>query len=261
MSATAPRRWRLRQAPCGSRTASTQLYPGSNPGTLAVRATIPVGSGPSALEAAAGSVWVANQYSSSVSRIDPGRDQVATSVDVGGDPTSLALRLGRLWVGVSANGASHRGGTFVIVTPESLTSANPATLSSVDPAFYNGAFNPQFTGLAYDALVTFQQSPGAAGLRLVPDLALAVPAPADGGKSYTFRIRPGIRYSDGQPLHASDFRRGIERLFRVWSPGTSDFSEIAGAPACAAAPGRLQPLAGDRHRRRLRHRRVSSDRS
>jgi YVTN family beta-propeller protein len=207
-----------------------------DPGTLAVRATIPVGSGPTALEAAAGSVWVANQYSSSVSRIDPGRDQVTTSVDVGGDPTSLALRRGRLWVGVSASGASHRGGTFVIVTPESLTSSNPATLSSVDPAFYNDAFNPQFTGLAYDALVTFQQSPGAAGLRLVPDLALAVPAPADGGKSYTFRLRPGIRYSDGQPLQASDFRRGIERLFRVRSPGTSYFSGIAGAAACTQHP-------------------------
>jgi len=207
-----------------------------DPGTLAVRATIPVGSGPSALEAADGSVWVANQYSSSVSRIDPGRDQVATSVDVGGDPTSLAMRRGRLWVGVSADGASHGGGTFVIVTPEALTSANPATLSSVDPAFYNNAFNPQFTGLAYDALVTFQQSPGAAGLRLVPDLALAVPAPADGGRSYTFRIRPAIRYSDGQLLRAGDFRRGIERLFRVRSPGTSYFSGIAGAAACARHP-------------------------
>ena len=207
-----------------------------DPGTLAVRATIPVGSGPSALEAGAGSVWVANQYSGSVSRIDPGRDQVTTSVDVGGDPTSLALRQGRLWVGVSADGASHRGGTFVIVTPESLTSSNPATLSSVDPAFYDGAFNPQFTGLAYDALVTFQLSPGAAGLRLVPDLALAVPVPADGGRSYTFRLRPGIRYSDGQRLRASDFRRGIERLFRVRSPGTTYFSGIAGAAACAQHP-------------------------
>jgi YVTN family beta-propeller protein len=207
-----------------------------DPRTLAVRATIPVGSGPSALAAGSGSVWVANQYSSSVSRIDPGRDQVAATVDVGGDPTSLALRRDQLWVGVSADGASHRGGTFAIVTPESLTSANPATLSSVDPAFYDGAFNPQFTGLAYDALVTFQQSPGAAGLRLVPDLALAVPAPADGGKSYTFRLRPGIRYSDGQRLQASDFRRGIERLFRVRSPGTSYFSGIAGAAACTQHP-------------------------
>ena len=181
-------------------------------------------------------MWVANQYSGTVSRIDPRRDQVVASVDVGGAPTSLTMSRGRLWVGVAADSGGHRGGTLVIVTPETLTSSNPMTLTSVDPAFYDGAFNPQFTGLAYDALVTFQQSPGADGMRLVPDLALSIPAPADGGTTYAFRIRPGIRYSDGQRLRASDFRRGIERLFRVHSPGTSYYAGLVGAAACAQHP-------------------------
>jgi peptide/nickel transport system substrate-binding protein len=98
------------------------------------------------------------------------------------------------------------------------------SVSAVDPAFCNLAGNPQFIGLAYDTLVTFQKSPSSDGLRLVPDLALAIPAATDGGTTYAFRIRPGIRYSDGEPLRASDFRRAIERLFRVGSPGTSYFS-------------------------------------
>ena len=205
-----------------------------DPGSLTAAAPIPVGSGPDALAAGAGSVWAASQYSGTVSRIDPRRDQVVARVAVGGAPTSLAMDGGRLWVAVAADGASHRGGTFVIVTPQSLTSTLPMTLASVDPAFYNFAFNPQFTGLAYDSLVTFQQSPGAGGTRLVPDLALAIPAPADGGSTYAFRLRPGIRYSDGQIVRAGDFRRGIERLFRVQqSPGASLFSGILGATACA----------------------------
>ena len=204
---------------------------------LTVTATIAVGSGPSALAAAAGgSVWVANQHTDSVSRIDPRRDRVMASVDVRGGPSSLTVRAGRLWVGVAANSAAHRGGTLVIVTPESLSSSNPRTLVSVDPAFYNGANNPQFTGLAYDALVNFQQSPGAGGLRLVPDLALSIPMPSDGGATYTFRIRQGIRYSDGQPLRASDFRRAIERLFRVGSPGSPLYAGIVGTAACARLP-------------------------
>ena len=205
-----------------------------NPATLAVAATVPARSGPSALAAGAGSVWVANQYSGSVSRIDPRRDQVAGSVTVGGSPTSLAMGGGRLWAGIAANGGSHRGGTLVIVAPGTLTGSNP--LTSVNPAFYNGLLNPQFTGLAYDALVNFQQSPGAAGMRLVPDLALAIPPPADGGSTYAFRVRPGIRYSNGQPVRASDFRRGMERLFRVHSPGTSYFTGIVGAATCAQHP-------------------------
>ncbi|MFZ0231170.1 MAG: ABC transporter substrate-binding protein, partial [Mycobacterium sp.] len=207
-----------------------------DPVALAVTSTISVGSGPTALVASAGSVWVANQYSGTVSRIDPRRDQAVASVEVGGAPTSLAMGRGLLWVGVASDSGRHRGGTLVIVTPHDLTSSNPMTLSSVDPAFYNYANNPQFTGLAYDDLVTFQQNSGADGLRLVPDLALAVPNATDGGATYAFRIRPGIRYSDGQPLRASDFRRGIERLFRVGSPGISLYAGIVGAGARAQRP-------------------------
>ena len=207
-----------------------------DPVTRAVTSTIPVGSGPTALAAGPGSVWVANQYSGTVSRIDPRRDQVAASVNVGGAPTSLTMGPGRLWVGAAANSSSHRGGTLVIVTPAAFSTSGAMWIDSVDPAFYNIANNPQFTGLAYDALVTFQQSPGADGLRLVPDLAESIPAPADGGATYAFRIRPGIRYSDGQPLRASDFRRGIERLFRVGSPGVSLYSGLVGAAACAQRP-------------------------
>ncbi len=145
---------------------------------------------------------------------------------------SLTVSGSRVWVGVAADSGSHRGGTLVILSPGQLFSSNPTALVSADPAFYNVANNPQFTGLAYDSLVTFQQSPGADGLRLVPDLALSIPTPSDGGATYAFRIRPGIRYSNGQPLRAGDFRRAFERLFRVSSPGASLFEDIVGAGAC-----------------------------
>jgi YVTN family beta-propeller protein len=215
-----------------------------DPGTLMVRATIPVGSGPTALAVGAGSLWVANQYSGTVSRIDPRRDRVAASVAVDGTPTSLAAGQGQLWVGVAANGPTHRGGTLTMVTTTSIGFGGAVTPASIDPAVYFAASNPQFIGLAYDTLVTFQKTPGADGLRLVPDLALAIPAPADDGATYQFRLRPGIRYADGQPLRASDFRRGIERLFRVDSPGASYFSGITGAAACAQHPASCNLSAG-----------------
>ena len=173
-----------------------------DPSTLDVKATIPVGSGPTAVAYSGGTVWVANQYSATVSRIDPRAAEVVGSVGVPGDPVSLTVSGARVWIGVAADSGSHRGGTLVIVTPGQLTSSSPTTLVSVDPAFYNVANNPQFTGLAYDSLVNFQQSPGADGLRLVPDLAVSIPTPSDGGATFAFRIRPGIRYSNGQPLRA-----------------------------------------------------------
>ncbi len=165
-----------------------------DPATLTASPPIPVGSGPAALTAGAGSVWVANQYSGTVSRIDPRRDRVAASVAVGGAPTSLTMGRGRLWAGVAADSGSHRGGTLVIVTPQTFIASSRMTLTSVNPAFYNVANNPQFTGLAYDSLVTFQQSSGAGGLRLVPDLALSIPA--DGRRRQDIRVPPAA----GDPL-------------------------------------------------------------
>jgi YVTN family beta-propeller protein len=193
---------------------------------LTVRATIPVGSGPSAVVADAGSVWVANQYSDSVSRIDPRRDAVSATLDVGGTPTSLIAGGDTVWVGVDASGASHRGGTLVI--------ASTGTFTSIDPAIYNGAEPPQFGGLVYDTLVTFDHTGGVDGLRLVPDLALTLPTPTQGGRAYTFHLRPGIRYSNGTLVQAGDFRRAIERLFRVDSPTTRTSS--APQPAYAGRP-------------------------
>ena len=207
-----------------------------DPTTLAVKAVIAVGSGPAALVAGRGAVWVANQYSGTVSRIDPVRDQVLSTVAVGGAPTSLTFNGGRLWVGVPTATGSHRGGTLVIVTPGTLTSSRLSNLTT-DPAFYTSANNPQFTGLTWDALVTFQQTSGADGQRLVPDLAVSIPTPTDDGRTYTFRIRPGIRYSNGQPLLAGDFRRGVERLFRDGSKGTSVYAGLVGAILCLRQPG------------------------
>jgi YVTN family beta-propeller protein len=207
-----------------------------DPATLAVTSTVPVGSGPAALAAGSGSVWVASRYAGTVSRIDPGRNRVAASFPVGGAPTSLVIGRGRLWVAVAAAAGGHRGGTLTIATPATLDTSAPATSASIDPAFFYYTFSPQFSGLAYDGLVTFQRSAGADGLRLVPDLALAIPAPSGGGARYAFRIRPGIRYSDGQPLRAGDFRRAIERLFRVGSPGRPLYAGLVGAAACAGHP-------------------------
>lgn len=131
---------------------------------------------------------------------------MVATVAVGGTPTSLTVAAGKIWVGVSASGASHYGGTLVI--------ASVQTFPSVDPAFFVFVAPPIFDGLAYDTLATFDHTGGADGLRLVPDLAFALPAVTDGGRTYTFRLRPGIRYSNGTALRAGDFRRALERAVR-----------------------------------------------
>jgi YVTN family beta-propeller protein len=199
-----------------------------DPATFSVVSTIAVGSGPAALVASQGAIWVANQYSGTVSRISPRRLAVVGSVDVGGNPVALASGLGGVWVAASAPAGGNRGGTLVLV------STTP--FGTVDPALYSEMTPLSFQRLAYDTLVTFEPAPGPDGLRLVPDLALQVPAPTNGGRTYSFRLRPGIRYSNGVLVEASDFRYALERLFALGSPGADFFSGLVSAGACEAHP-------------------------
>jgi ABC-type transport system substrate-binding protein len=73
---------------------------------------------------------------------------------------------------------------------------------------------------------------GAGGVQLVPDLASSLPTPTNGGKQYTFQVRPGIHYSDGRLVQPGDFKRAIERSL-VLDPYAGDtFAKIVGAGRC-----------------------------
>lgn len=131
--------------------------------------------------------------------------------------------------GPTSNAQSgHRGGTLIILTPD-----NPG---SVDTAINYGTGWAELI-LTHDGLVAFRKVGGAKGGELVPDLASALPKASNGGRTYTFRIRSGIRYSDGTTLKASDFTNVFERMFKVKGPTAGAFySTIVGAKACLAKP-------------------------
>ncbi|MBV8914515.1 MAG: ABC transporter substrate-binding protein, partial [Acetobacteraceae bacterium] len=108
---------------------------------------------------------------------------------------------------------------------------------TLDPQVNYTAQYWQLYCFTYDGLVAFRKVPGPAGLDLVPDLAEAVPAPEDGGLTYAFRLRRGIRFSDGSELHPADVVASFRRLFRVRSPTAQTFyGAIAGADACLQQP-------------------------
>lgn len=46
---------------------------------------------------------------------------------------------------------------------------------------------------------------------VVPDLAESLGAPADGGRTWTYRLRRGVRYETGEEVVAGDIKRGVER--------------------------------------------------
>ncbi len=60
-------------------------------------------------------------------------------------------------------------------------------------------------------LVNFPEKNGQAGSVLYPEAATSFPTISGNGKTYTFHIRPGLRFSDGSPVTAAAFQRAWER--------------------------------------------------
>jgi peptide/nickel transport system substrate-binding protein len=81
----------------------------------------------------------------------------------------------------------------------------------------------------YLPLLTYKHADGVAGSEVVPGLAKDMPKISNGGKTYTLFLQPGLKYSDGSPIKASDFTATVERLFEINSPGSPFYTDIVGA--------------------------------
>src|SRR6266446_1492738 len=84
---------------------------------------------------------------------------------------------------------AHKGGTIRAVAT--------AAGGTIDPQINYTLQYWQLYQSLYDGLVSFKHAPGSDGFTIVPDLAESIPPPADDGKSYTFKLRKGIKFSDG----------------------------------------------------------------
>ncbi|HEX8752319.1 MAG TPA: ABC transporter substrate-binding protein [Solirubrobacterales bacterium] len=81
----------------------------------------------------------------------------------------------------------------------------------------------------YIPLLTYKHAEGQEGSEVVPGLAKEMPKVTNGGRTYTLFLRPGLRYSNGKSVKASDFRYSIERLFKTNSGGSPFYTSIVGA--------------------------------
>jgi peptide/nickel transport system substrate-binding protein len=131
----------------------------------------------------------------------------------------------------SSAASSHKGGTFTILANSSFGVADPAQNYTLQEW--------QLLIDTHDGLVQFKRVGGTAGTQIVPDLAESIPQPTDGGKTYTFHIRRGIKFSNGQVMKPSDFVTTFERQFTVPGP-TTFYAGIVGASACTNATKTLK---------------------
>jgi len=204
-----------------------------DPATDSVRAAITVGDGPNAIAITPGAVWVSNELSGTLSRIDPDRDVVVDTVKTGNRPQGLVREGGALFVAGGTFGAGHSGGRLTLLT----SSGDLRGGRFLDPARAYTQTEWQVVAVTNDGLTGYRRVGGTAGSGLVSDLAVSLPAPTDGGRSYTFRLRPGIRYSTGRLVRPEDFRRAIERGLLLDGSGWW-LAGIVGASTCDREAGR-----------------------
>ncbi|MFE5795413.1 ABC transporter substrate-binding protein [Streptomyces sp. NPDC056503] len=126
--------------------------------------------------------------------------------------------------GAVLGGTPRQGGTLTVLSNQDFTHLDPAR-NWVMPDMDFG------TRLLYRTLVTYRAEPGAKGSELVPDLAEDLGTPSDGARTWTFRLKPGLKYEDGTPITSQDVKHNVERSFSPDLPGGPDYAAryLAGA--------------------------------
>jgi peptide/nickel transport system substrate-binding protein len=123
--------------------------------------------------------------------------------------------------GSGSSGGGKEGGT--------LTGIYSSFPDYMDPAL---SYTQEGWTAMYDTyipLLTYAHADGAAGGKVIPGLAKSLPKISDGRKTYTLFLRPGLKYSNGVPVKASDFTYAVERAFKVNSGGSQFYTDIVGA--------------------------------
>ena len=124
----------------------------------------------------------------------------------------VALLVAATTVG-AATSATQRSGKAGVTKGGTLrVNENTSDFDFVDPqlAYRTDDWSMLFTTAMQ--LVSFPEKSGAAGSQLYPQAATAFPTVSKDGKTYTFTIRSGLKFSDGSPVTAAAYQRAWERI-------------------------------------------------
>jgi peptide/nickel transport system substrate-binding protein len=115
-------------------------------------------------------------------------------------PTKAAFNAG---VNKVFNASDAKGGT--------LRFANSGDWDSLDPADTYYGYSWDFIRNYGRTLTVFKAAPGAAGAQLVPDLAESLGKPSADAKTWTYKIRKGVKFEDGTVVTSKDVKYAVER--------------------------------------------------
>jgi peptide/nickel transport system substrate-binding protein len=98
---------------------------------------------------------------------------------------------------------SKRGGTVNMIDRDDFSHLDPGRIYLNYNSTVSLLFTRQLTG--------YRQESGK--LKLVGDLATDTGTTTDGGKTWTFTLKDGLKWQDGTPITSADIKYSIERLY------------------------------------------------
>ena len=120
----------------------------------------------------------------------------------GGNTQGTAIAKDAALTGI-VNPSDKKGGTVVM--------ENSDVPDSLDPGNTYYGWVQNFSRLYARTLLTFKPAAGKDGLTVVPDLATGLGKASPDAKTWTYTIRPGLKYDDGTPITTKDIKYAIER--------------------------------------------------
>ncbi|WP_217920183.1 ABC transporter substrate-binding protein [Actinomadura sp. BRA 177] len=118
--------------------------------------------------------------------------------------------------GSSGSGPGYNAGVNEVVNKSdkkggTLKMASSDDFDSPDPGNTYYAFSQNIARQYGRALTTFKPAAGKESLEVIPDLATDLGTPSDGGKTWTYKLRTGVKFDDGTTVTSKDVKYAVER--------------------------------------------------
>jgi ABC-type oligopeptide transport system substrate-binding subunit/DNA-binding beta-propeller fold protein YncE len=200
---------------------------------LSLQDTLAGGADPERISFGRGVLWIANTAAKAVSFFDEGsraRQALLTSAQ----PTTAVYHHGLVWTGTSP-------------PPKPLPPIAGEEIRLSTPEYLSGVPEDQRAYATCAYLLNYPDSGGVEGTQLRPEVAAAMPTVSSDGRTYTFSIRRGFRFSppSNAPVTAETFRHTIERALSpklLYGPQARFARNVVGMSAYSA--GRANHISG-----------------
>jgi peptide/nickel transport system substrate-binding protein len=147
--------------------------------------------------------------------------------DSGGGSSTAASNAA---VGKVFNASTKKGGVVQV--------ANSGDWDTLDPGETYYGYSWNFARLYGRSLVMFKSAPGSASNELVPDLATSLGKQTNGGKTWTYTLRKGVKFEDGTPVTSKDVAYAVARSIdkATFPNGPAYFDAMLNWPAAYKGP-------------------------